>query len=104
MHAAGAVFHRDALFAAGLFVYFDAAYAGQQIGNFAVHYVAAIELGRNIHRQPQLAPAGLHLLRLRHCAQEIATQADKGAHRAVDNAGAAFYSIQAFFTWWLEVI
>ena len=50
---------------------------GQQVGDLAMDQVAAIELGRDLHRQAELAPGRLHPSGVRHGAHEVAAEADE---------------------------
>ena len=47
--------------------------------------VAAVELGRDRYRQPQLAPGGLDPLAVRRGANEVAAESDEGLHLAGDH-------------------
>ena len=55
MHHAHRVFDRDTLDACGLSVNLGAAQAGQNQRGFAMHQMAAIELGSNVYCQVALA-------------------------------------------------
>jgi hypothetical protein len=55
----------------------DPAQAGQDVGRLAVHHVAAVQLGRDLHRQRQLAPGRSIRHGLGHGAHEVAAQADE---------------------------
>ncbi len=69
-----AALHRDHLRPAGLLVAFDPAEARQQVGDLAVHDVAAVELGRDADGQPQTAPGRLDERRIRRGAQHVAAE------------------------------
>ena len=80
-----------------------AAEAGQQVGDGAVHQMAAIELGRDLHRELHRRPRRLDGALLGNGAQEIAAEADEGLHRAVDDALADLDGRHALLARRLEV-
>ena len=74
MHAAGSILHRRT--AGGrLLVDLDAAEARQQIRRLAMNECAPVELGDDLHGQPQLPPRRLHEAGVGHGAHEVAAQA-----------------------------
>jgi len=69
-----------------LFVDLDPSETGQQISDLARYEVAAIQLGCDLHRKPELRPRRLHQRTLRHCAQEITAETDEAADLAFQDA------------------
>src|SRR6185437_10124298 len=57
--------------------------------------VAAIELGRYLHGEAQLAPCCLDLFALRHGADEVSTEADERLHAPGDDGLARLDRVQA---------
>src|SRR5690606_1575474 len=100
--AGGAVFGGVALLAGGLAVDFGAAQARQDIGHFAGHQMAAVELGGHLYRQAQLAPGRLDPGRVRHSAHEIAAHADEAPDAAIEDAFAGFDRVHAILARRLE--
>ena len=84
MDAGGAVLHRNRLRRrSACSVHLDAAAHRQQVGDGARQQVAAIELGRDVHRQPHGPPGRLHPVAIGDGAEEIAAE----HHEGVDLAG-----------------
>src|SRR4051812_10653285 len=73
VHVTGGVLRRDDLGAGELSVDLDAPQARQEIRDFTVDDMTAVELGCDLYGEPQLAPGGLDFLSLRDCANEIAS-------------------------------
>ncbi len=90
------------LLAGGLTVDLGAPQAGQDVGHLAGDQVVAIELGRDLHRQPQPAPGRLHLQGIGNGADEVATQADEATDAAIENALASLHGVHAVIAWRFE--
>jgi hypothetical protein len=82
----------------------DAAEAGQQVRDLAVHEVAAVELGGDLHGEAQPGPRRLHALALGHGAHEVSAQADEGLHASVEHAFAGLDRVQPFLARRLEAV
>ena len=96
------VLHADGLRAGRLDVLLGPAEAGQQIGDLAVHEMAAVELGRDLHRQAHPRPGLLHLLALGDGAHEVAAEADEGLDLAGQEAFAGLDRVHALLARRLE--
>ena len=93
--ATGGILGADRLHLAALHVDVDAPEARQQVRDFAIDQVRAVQLGGDLHRQPQLAPGFFHARAVGHRAQEIAAEAYERMHRAVQHAAADFHRLHA---------
>src|SRR6185503_6814924 len=104
MHAPGAVFRRHGLLDTRLPVDLQPAEAGQQITDFAMDEVTAVELRRDVDGQSQTPPGGLYAARVRYGTNEIAPQ----THKSPDGPGqytfARAHRGEAFLPRWLETV
>ena len=95
MHHAHRILHRHALHAAGLPIDLGAPQAGQYQRLASVHQMAAVELGRHMHRQialAQPAPGGIGVGRGRG---EVAAQREEHAAAAVQHQPYRFDGVDA---------
>src|SRR3954471_15801996 len=104
MNAGRAILDADRLGPARLIVDLNPAEARQHIGDLAMHDMATVEFGRDLHSQPQLTPRVFHRLALRDRADEVAAETDEGADFAFEYALAGFDGVDAFLRRRLELI
>ena len=102
MDAAERVFHRNGLRAARLHILFHPSQAWQQIGDAAIHQMAAVQLGGNLHRKLHVRPGLFHPLTFRNRADEIAPEAKESFDLARQDAFAGFDRVHAVVARWLE--
>src|SRR5437763_1669325 len=95
VHASGAVFHRDRLWAAHLLIDLDAAETGEDVGYLAVDQRGPIKLGQDLNRQPQLSPRRLNQAMLGNRTYEVAAEQDHRAHAAINNFLASLDRVEA---------
>ncbi len=74
------ILDRHDLRTAGLLVQFGARQTRKEEGGPAVDEMAAIEFGRDLHRQVEIAPGLLQGLALGRGAHKIAAEAEEGPH------------------------
>ena len=85
MDAGGAVLDADGLRLAVLPVDFDAAETRQDVRHPAVHQAGLVELGLDLHRQPEPAPGGQQPIQIGQRPHEIAAELHHRADFAFDN-------------------
>src|SRR6185312_13761867 len=102
--AAGGVLGRDDLRTGGLLVAFDAAVAGEEVGDLAADQVAAVELGGHLHGQAQPAPGLFHPFGVGDGAHEVAAEAEEGLDLAPEDALAGLHRVQALLARRLEAV
>jgi hypothetical protein len=76
--------------------------AGQDVGDFTMHQVAAVELGRDRDGEAQLSPRLLHSFPLRNCSNEITAKHYKRLNAAVYYSFAGFHRVHSLFAWRLK--
>src|SRR3954451_15092582 len=96
--AARAVLDGYRLRAARLLIQLDPANARQQISDLAVDQVAAIELGGDLHRKPQLSPGGFHAAPVGDGSGKSAAETDKRVYVPREHFLASLDGVQAFLS------
>ncbi len=99
-----AALHRDRLRTRGLLVDLDPTQTGEQIGDLAVHDVAAVQLGGDRDRQAKLAPSLLDAWQVGCGPGEIAAESDEGLHFAGDHLLAGLDRGQALMARGVETV
>ena len=93
--AAERVLHRHGLRPRGLHVLLRPPAAGQEVCNLAVDEMAAVELGRDLHREAHVRPRLLHFLPFGNCADEIAAETDEALDLARQEALAGLHGVHS---------
>lgn len=104
MELRGGALDRHGLRAARLPVDLDPAEARQDVGDGAVHEVGAVELGRDLHREPLPAPGRLHPAGIGDRPQEVAAEPDERLHASIEEPLAGLHRVEPLLPRWLEVV
>ncbi|GJE69507.1 hypothetical protein CHKEEEPN_1035 [Methylorubrum podarium] len=104
VEAGGGILHRHRLRTARLLIDLDAAEAGQDVGDLAADEMRAVELGRDLHGEPDAAPRLLHPPRVGDGADEVAAEPDERPHLAGQHALAGLDGVHPLLAGRLEAV